>query len=227
MNPFPIPSPSGLLEFESCPKKWNLTKVRKLHKFEVTEAITHGNVVHEQLERYVKYKEPLPEHLEYTIPFFENLREQGVTLYAELECAIKPDWTPTDWWDKGCYLRGKVDLIGIKDDEAVVFDYKTGKRKPDPTQLKIYGAMLYHVLGLKKVRSYYMWLQTKEQDHFVITEDNIGEVTDEITTRISRMREAYDNKLFPARTSPLCGWCPALDTCEEAVYYKNKKAYRK
>jgi hypothetical protein len=220
---FPVTSPSGLLDFEGCQKRWFLTKVQKLHKFQVTEAITHGNVTHDRLERHVKYDEVLPDHVVYLDPFFKYLRDTGYQLYAELECAVLEDWSVTNWWDKNCYLRGKVDLIAIKGTEAIVVDYKTGKRKPDPTQLKIYGLMAMSVLGLTKVTSYYLWTQTKESDAFEITTDTFDEIKSELNERIARIKTAYDTDNFPARTSPLCGWCPCLDTCEEASYYKAKR----
>lgn len=220
---FPVTSPSGLADFEGCPKRWFLTKVQKLFKFQVTEAITHGNVTHDRLERYVKFDEVLPDHVAYLLPLFQYLREQGYTLFAELECAIDVNWKALDWWDKSCYLRGKVDLIAIKGTEAIVIDYKTGKRKPDPTQLKIYGLMIMAVLELTHVKSYYLWTKTQESDDFEITTETFGAVKAEIEERIARIKTAYDTDTFPARTTPLCGWCPALDTCEEAVYYKAKR----
>jgi CRISPR/Cas system-associated exonuclease Cas4 (RecB family) len=217
---FPVTSPTGLLDFEGCPKRWHQTKVLKKFKFVVTDAITHGNVVHEQLEKYVKYDQPLPEHLQIVEPIIGNLRDQGVELYAELECAIDASWKAVNWWNRDCYLRGKADLLGIKGDEAVVFDYKTGKRKTDPTQLKIYAAMLMAVLGVKKVKAYYVWLKTDQFDSFELTTETFDAVKGELTTRIARMKEAYDKQEFPARTSPLCKWCPVLNDCKEAVYYK-------
>lgn len=218
----PTISPSGLLDFEGCPRRWHETKILKKYKFEVTEAITHGNVVHEQLERYVKFSEALPEHLLYVAPFIEALRHEGYTLYAELECAVTDDWKPVGWWDKTAWLRGKIDLVALNKTtkSALVIDYKTGKRKPDPTQLKIYGAMLMRVLGLKQVDSLYLWLKTNENDRFQITRATLHGIVTEITERIEAMSDAFDRQDFPPRTSPLCGWCPALNDCKEAIYYK-------
>jgi ATP-dependent exoDNAse (exonuclease V) beta subunit len=224
MSVLPL-SPSGILEFESCEKKFFHTKIAKTHKSQVTEAITYGNQVHQQLEMYVKKAEKLPTHLEHISPVIESLRSLGYTLYAELEMAIDANWKPIQFWDKSGYLRGKIDLVALKGDEAIVLDYKTGKRKNDPFQLKIYGAVLYHVLGLRKVESGYLWLKTKESDHFTIDGGNIALIQQEITERISKVLEAEKTNEWKARTSPLCGWCPVLSDCEFAEYYRNKKKY--
>lgn len=227
MKPFPTVSPSSLLDFEGCPKRFYECRVLKNYPFTVTEAITYGNTTHEQLEKYVKHGEVLPDHLLFVAPILDALVENGFTLYAELECAIDVNWRAVGWWDKEAWLRGKVDLIAMNENYIMVIDYKTGKRKPDPTQLKIYGAMLKAVLGTSKVESCYLWLKTKESDKFVLTDENFDEVKDEITTRVAAMKDAYDKQEFPARTSPLCGWCPALDTCKAAVYYKVERDRRK
>lgn len=220
LKPFPTVSPSSLLDFEGCPKRFYEVRVLKKYPFQVTEAITYGNTVHEQLEKYVRFDTELPEHLAYVAPIIDGLRSLGYTLYAELECAIREDWTPTTWWDKSAWLRGKADLIGIKGDEAVVWDWKTGKKKNDPTQLQMYGAILHTVLGLSKVSSAYIWLKEKDNTTLTVDNTNVDEIKQDIISRIGAMRDAYESNNFPARTSPLCGWCPALDTCKAAVYYK-------
>lgn len=218
-KPLPI-SASGIADFNGCPKRYYETKILKKYRFEETEAIKHGNIVHEQLERYVKFKEALPEHLEFVMPMFQFLEDDGYKLYAELEMAVKRDWTPTDFWDKDGYLRGKIDLLGIKGNSAVIIDHKSGKRKNDPFQLQVYGATTMRVLGLDKVDAYYLWLKTKETDKITIDASNIDEIQTDIVSQITTIEEAYDNQEFPARTTPLCGYCPALDTCREAIYYK-------
>lgn len=222
---FPAISPSDIDNYEGCPKRWHLKRILKdpRFKFHVTEAISHGNVTHERLERYVKYDEVLPDHVLYLLPLFQFLRADGYELFAELECAVDQDWQVRGWWDKDVYLRGKVDLIALKGTEAIVIDYKTGKRKTDPTQLKIYGLIIMAVLGLTHVKSYYLWTKTQESDDFEVTPETFPKIKSEIIDRIERMRTAYEKSEFPARTTPLCGWCPALDTCEEAVYYKAKR----
>lgn len=216
-------SPSGLLDFEGCNKRYFHTKIAKTHKSQITEAITHGNLVHKNLEMHVKKGDVLPEHLDHVAPILAFLRAEGYTLYAELEMAIDERWQPIGWWDKPGYLRGKVDLIALRGNEALVMDYKTGKRKADPTQLKIYAAVLYHVLGLRRVESCYLWLKTKESDNFVLDGGNIAIVQQEITERIQAVRNAEIENEWQARPTPLCGWCAVLDDCEFASYYREKK----
>jgi RecB family exonuclease len=221
-HPLPI-APTGINDFEGCPKRFKEVRLLKKHKFVVTDAIAHGNVVHEQLERHVRYSEPLPDHLEKYGGLIEGLREQGYEVFAELEMAITADWKPTNYWNKDCWLRGKIDIIAIRGSECVILDWKTGKRKNDPFQLQIYGAVVYHVLGLSKVASGFVWMKTNESDTFTIDAGNIALIQQDITERISKVVEAYEQDNFPARPTPLCGWCPCLDECTEAVYYKVKR----
>lgn len=220
-------SVSGLTDFEGCPKRYFHTRLAKTHKSQVTEAITHGNEVHKRLEMHVKKGEVLPEHLRHVEQILDYLKAEGYQLFAELEMAIDRNWQPVDYWSKDGWIWGKIDLIALRGTEAMVFDYKTGKRKTgkyaDDTQLKLYGAVLFHVLGLSKVESGYLWLKTREADNFVIDGGNIAIIQQEIFERVTKLETAEKENDFPARTSPLCGWCPVLNDCEFASYYREKK----
>lgn len=228
MKPFPALSPSAIQSFEQCPKAWYETKILKKYPFVVTEAITYGNVTHEKLEHYTNFQTPLPEHLEYVAPVIDALREGGFTLVAELEVAITREWDKTGYWDKNVFLRGKVDLVAINNKQAIVLDWKTGKRKPDPFQLNIYGAILFHLFGLERVDVGFAWLKTKESDTYTITAENFPAIVTDIMERTDKMKDHYERQDFPARTTPLCCWCPALNDCSEALYYKENQArYRK
>lgn len=222
MKPFPTLSPSAILDFEGCPKRWHETKILKKYKFDVTEQITYGNEVHANLEAYTKFKTPLPEHLEYVAPLIDKCREDYV-LCAELEVAIDENWKPVGYWDKTAMIRGKIDFVAVSKTEALIIDWKTGARKPDPFQLYIYGAMLYRILGVKTIAAGYAWLKTKERNTYLITQSNIEILLADITERIARMKEAYETQTFNARTSVLCCWCPCLPDCEEAIYYRENK----
>ena len=232
MKPFPALSPSSIADFEGCPKRWYLTKILKKYPWKETEAITYGNEVHAKLEAYTKFKTPLPSHLEYVAPIIDELRDGGYTLCAELEIAIDREWNAVDYDRYGkkgnVFLRGKIDLVAVNAKQAIILDWKTGKPKPDPFQLNIYGALVYHILGLERVDAAYAWLKTKEFHNWSVTAANFTEIKDDITARTAKMRALYEREEFPARTSPLCCWCPALQECDEAVYYKeNIGRYRK
>lgn len=220
MKPFPALSPSAIASFEQCPKAWYETKILKKYPFTVTEQITYGTTVHEQLEKYAKFSTPLPEHLEYVAPVIDTLREDNYTIVAELEIGITKDWEARGFWDKDVFLRGKADLVAIKEKHAIILDWKTGKRKPDPFQLNIYGVILFHLFKLDRVDVGFAWLKTKESDAYTITAAEFPGIVTDIMQRTDKMKDMYERNDFPARTSPLCCWCPALNDCEEAIYYK-------
>ena len=222
MKPFPTLSPSALLDFEGCPKRWHEVKILKKYKQEDTEYFAYGNEVHKNLEEYTKYKTPLPEHLEYVAPMIDKAREEFV-LCAELEIAITEDWKPVGFWDKSAVLRGKIDFVAVSKKTALIVDWKTGNRKADPFQLQVYGALLYHILGVESVAAGYAWLKTKQRDVYSIDGTNFQSIKDDITDRITRMKDAYEKQEFEARTGPLCCWCACLPDCEEAVYYRENK----
>ncbi len=222
MKPFPILSPSAISGFEQCPRQWHETKILKKYPFEVTEQISYGKEVHANLEAYTKYKTPLPEHLEYIAPVIDKCRDDYI-LAAELKLAINANWEPVDYWDKTAMLRGVIDFVAVSKKEALIVDWKTGKKKDDPFQLYVYGAMLYKILGVSHVAAGYAWLKTKERQTYLITRDNFEILKADIEGRIQRMKDVYEKQEFEARTSILCCWCPCLPDCTEAVYYKENK----
>lgn len=224
-KPFPPLSPSALANFEQCPKQWHETKILKKYPFEVTEQITYGNQVHADIEAYIRSRTPLPEHIEHVAPIIDSARASRIVA-AELELAIREDWSRCGYWDKDCMLRGKVDFVAVQVTTATawILDWKTGKRKPDPFQLNVYGSILKHTLNLKAVAVGFVWLKTKEKDVYVVDDTNFEDIRSDITTRIAAMKAAYEASEFEARTSVLCCWCAALDDCKEAIHYKNNKA---
>lgn len=231
MKPFPPQSPSSIADFEGCSKRWFLTKIEKKYPYVQNEQAKWGDEVHKKLENYTANQVALPDYLEYLAPIIDNLRADH-QLFAEIPVAITHDWEPTDFWNKSgkCMLRGKIDLVAVDPESATayVIDWKSGKRKPDPFQLNIYAAVLKRVLGLKTVAAGYAWIKTKEHDLYTVDDSNFDEIKADIDSRIQKMKEAYEQGNYIARTSPLCCWCPAVNDCEEAVFYKeNSSRYRK
>ena len=134
---------------------------------------------------------------------------------AEQKIALTPNLKETTYFAKNVWLRGVIDLSIIRGTTARVIDYKTGKRKVDPTQLKLFAAMLFAIRpNLKRVKTSFWWLKTRETDHDEFTVDEAPLIWQEMEPRVSRMHLAYEVDEWPKRQSGLCrGWCPVKD-CE-------------
>lgn len=224
---------SSLKHFEQCPKSYHAQRVAKTHKQDDTaEYLTWGNKVHKELEDRINIKTPLPsylEHLEPVIASFEAQAKTGKVFVAELEFAFRKDWTPTTYWADDCWTRGKVDVMLIGKDDAIILDWKTGKRRPDFGQLEYY-ALALGMIGITKIKAYFAWIKTKQFDSTYIDEKIIRHVKQLFTDRAGVLERSFETGEWPARTSALCAYCPVVQDCEEArekKYHLKAKHIRK
>jgi CRISPR/Cas system-associated exonuclease Cas4 (RecB family) len=220
-------SPSMLNDFEGCPARFEGVRILKKTKFEETQQIKWGNEVHKALEDHVKIGTVLPSYLSHMVPVIEGFRNAGFVLYAEIPMAVRWDWSACGWWDKDCMTRGKVDLFCLNRTtlEAHVFDYKTGKRKEDKSQLNLYGTMALSALGLSEVKSWFMWIKSKEKDFETVNQTNVHIYRNQFASRFGNIDEAYRTGVFPTKPSPLCAYCPFLQTCDGGVMYRKRARF--
>lgn len=207
---------SSLKHFEQCAKSYQAQRVLKTHKQDTTaEYLTWGNAVHKLLEDRINLKTPLPDYLQHLEPIIADLESTGQTMIAELEFAFTKDWTPTTYWADDAWTRGKVDVMLIGHDDATILDWKTGKRRPDFGQLEYY-ALALGLIGIKKIKGYFVWIKTREFDFTDIDENVVRHVKQLFTSKAARLEHAYETNEWPAKTSALCAYCPVVHDCAEA-----------
>jgi CRISPR/Cas system-associated exonuclease Cas4 (RecB family) len=198
---------SRLNSYETCPKKFWHTALKK-DVFEAeSDAMRYGKKVHKALEVRVSNDKPLPLELRYLEPYARRLAKANGTKLTEQQLAIDRKFKPCSWFAKNTWCRAILDLAIVNKSHAVVFDYKTGKITDDFTQLRLAGALLMlHMPELETLDLSYLWTKdkqlTKYEDQF--TRDSIKKVITELMPRIKRYEEAHHNDSFPARPSGLC-----------------------
>lgn len=220
---------SSLKHFEQCPKSYNAQRNLKTHKQEEREYLTWGHAVHKDCEDRINIKKPLPSHLQHLEPVIQGLEATGKLMIAEMEFAFTKDWTPTRYWAKDAWTRGKIDVLLIGKDDAIILDWKTGKRRPDFGQLEYY-ALAVGLLGIKNIRGHFVWIKTKESDSCDIDQRIIDHVKQLFTAKAARLEHAFETNEWPAKTSALCAYCPVVYDCEEArakKYHLKAKHIRK
>jgi CRISPR/Cas system-associated exonuclease Cas4 (RecB family) len=129
-------SPTALQNFERC-KFFAYLKhdqripepERPLPPGKTEHANDRGTRVHTACELFVKGEGPMPAEAKHYAEDIDKLRrmygEGRVSL--EGEWGMDDNWTPTPW--KTAWLRLKIDALAfISPTEAVVIDYKTGRR---------------------------------------------------------------------------------------------------
>lgn len=223
MHNFPAWSYSSLTAFETCGRKYYLTRVAKTVVETQHETARHGEDVHRALEVAVKQQTPMPEKYKELQPIAMKLQAYPGKREAELKLAIDKSFKPVSWFDKQAWCRGIIDLNVEKGNKAVALDYKTGKRKPESTQLMLFaGLLMHHKPYLEQVTTGFVWLKDKKIDREDFTRDSIGIIWQEFMPRVERMELAYKKDQWVPRPSGLCnGWCPVgKANCE---FWKEKR----
>lgn len=203
---------SSLTAFETCPKRYYLTKVSKQVQEPQTEATIWGNQVHKALEKRLVNHMPLPD----SMTQFESVaatvagRAKGGRLEAESKMALTQSFKPTTWFGKDVWVRGITDFTIQKGDTVFIGDWKTGKPTPESAQLKLTAAMTFaHKPYVNRVINAFVWLQTGGITHETFTRDDIPQIWQEFAPRVQRLEHAMEESKFPARPSGLCRkWCP-------------------
>lgn len=198
-----------------------MTRVeKKVVEAPTTETIW-GNEVHKAFEHAVKDKKPMPESMAKWQPVADRINAATGKKHAEQKMAITKHFAPVTWFDKQVWCRGIVDAIVEKDEHAKVFDYKTGKRKDDSSQLKLFSLLVFHTRPwINRVTTAFLWLKEGKVDVAKYTRDEVGILWQEFLPRVQRLEQAYADQKFPPRPSGLCkGWCP----CKGCEFWQPKK----
>jgi len=210
---------SSIKMFENCPKRYYHQRITKEVTDTGSDATRHGERIHADLEHRLINQKPLTydtEQYEVLCQTIEVLATGG-ELHAERQLCLNENLTPTSWYAKDAWLRSILDVLILKDNEAIVMDWKTGKRRPDFTQLQLFALQVFkHFPEIKSVKSSFVWLRDMEMDTELFTVDKTNLMWADMLSRIERIQQSLDNDNWPAKPSGLCNWCPAKNICEYA-----------
>lgn len=131
-------SPSKVKTFNECKLKFQLQYGQKIPEPErplplgkLEHANDRGSRIHEATERYARGIGPfIPEMGKFRTEFdsLKVLFSRGMAEF-EGEWAHDKQWTPVPWKSEKAWVRVKLDaLVHLSPIEAVVIDYKTGKK---------------------------------------------------------------------------------------------------
>ncbi len=209
---FPIASHTFLNDWDNCPHKAFRKHIKKdLAKFVQTDAMKWGNDVHTAFEVRLKHGTPFPQGMEK----FEAIARPFAEMDAKSEkmLGIREDGVECDFFAKDVWLRGKIDTTVVKDDWAMIADWKSGKRREERAELEVHGVLLKAwIPSVTKITAHYVWLQDMQigKAHDV---SNTGKKLAEIRQTMETVKNCLEVEDFPKRRNPLCGWCDVLD-CE-------------
>lgn len=203
-------SHSALNAFETCPLRYYKTRVSKEIVEPQTEVLRYGNGVHKAFELRLKNGTALPEYLQSHEPLVASLLQKKGERLIEKQWAIDKSFRPVGWFDKSVWCRGVVDVGIASRDKAIILDWKTGKRKPDNDQLKLFAGLTFaHYPSIKTVHTGFVWLAAGKIDSEEFTRAQSGDIWSTFLPRVKRLEIAYEENKWQPKPSGLCAnYCP-------------------
>lgn len=182
---------------------------------DVNEELTHAD-----LEKVRTFAKALVSFKEKVDKFTE--RYPAKEIFLERKWAVKPDFTPCDFFDNEGMIRGIVDMgILLENGYLVIIDHKSGRLRPMSyygTQLDVYSVMAHayfpEVKGIQCALNFMAserieWGSLKPQKFIV-------EVLRPWLVKYLNDR-AESVAAFPAKLGSHCRWCDYRDICPERV----------
>lgn len=212
-------SHSALKVFETCPFQYEAKYIIKDVKFVQGEAAKWGDYVHNCLERYLRDKVPLPSNVvqyqRYADAVLNLSKKFGrMVLSVEENIAFTRDYESCDWFAKGGVVWGrcKIDVLAVFPDAGIafVFDWKTGKYRPDHLQLELYAwVTMWRFPEVNKVRVGDVWLKEGKVDPPTeYGREDYDALRLRWEARNNDLDNAIDSGIYAKQTSGLCnGWC--------------------
>lgn len=212
---------SRIKSFEDCPKAFWHVSVNKDVPFQETDATREGKATHLSIADYMRGNiKNMPLHLRHHEPVLATIKSMPGEKVIEQQIALNAGYKMTEWFAKDAYLRVISDLTILNGPNAVIFDWKTGKRSDDFTQLKLTAATTFLLAPeIMNIRVAFYWMKDKSAPSMNLTRDEAPEVWSEILPRVQRYQAAHDANDFPARPGRNCKWCPV----KSCPYNESKK----
>ena len=208
---------SSIKQFENCPKQYNMQRVTKEVKATYGVEADWGNEIHVDLEKRLKGEAPLPERSVKYEELCKAFETGGGELLVEQEMTLNAQLEPTGWWDADAWLRSKVDVLVLNGPDALVADWKTGKHRPDFSQLELFAIQTFkHYPEVQRVKVSFVWLKDMKLDSETYKREQEPALWNTLITKIRRIEAALKANVWPAKPSGLCPWCPAKHICEFA-----------
>lgn len=210
---------SSIKMYENCPKRYYHQRIMKEVKDTGSDATLWGERVHKMLEDRLKGAADLPQEVARYEPLCQSMVKlaEGGKLLVEEEMTLNAYLRPTGWWAADAWMRSKIDVLILKGKTAAMFDWKTGKRRPDPSQLELFALQVFaHCPEVEEIKTSFVWLQDMSMDHETYTRSMSTDLWETLLKKISRIEKSLESETWPAKPSGLCKFCPCKTFCEYA-----------
>src|SRR5262249_26556098 len=132
----------------TCGRKYYHQNIAKSVSDDTTYR-TEGQAIHNILKDRLMHAKPLPKHIAHWERWIDEILDDcdrtQVILNAEQKLAFTDQFEPCLYFEKEkkVWCRTVVDVLKIRGNRAIVWDWKTGKIKPDTDQLLLCSTAVF------------------------------------------------------------------------------------
>jgi hypothetical protein len=209
---------SRLSAFELCPRRHNEVDLLKNFTEGPSPERDFGSDLHKALELACAKGQPLPPELRSYQDVVDKVRSLPGDKLFEQRMGITRQFEPCGYFADDIWLRVVSDVLILSEDgtRAAVIDYKSGKIKPDMSQLLLNAAVIFAYYPMvQTVDVAYWWVckgrkLTKGMYHRV----DLPEIWNKFLPRVKVYEKATQEGVFLANPSGICRkWCP-VTSCQ-------------
>lgn len=205
---------SRFTDYVHCPFKARLKHIDKIQE-PSNIYLEHGTEVHDVVASYLKKKlTALPPEMKFIpshMDMFKKIRAAKEPFIEEMWGFTK-DWAPCKWddWNR-CWLRIKMDCSVINKRTMDVYDWKTGKFRPEEAandyhmQLELYAVAAFARFPfVEKLNASLVYLEAEQIYELKFKKDQLAGLQEKWTERVQFM---LNDTIFAPRPNNKCRWC--------------------
>lgn len=210
---------SALKNFETCPKRHYHYDVAKDIKEGESEAMREGHEIHAAFDARLRLHAPLPLGLGHNEAMLGRVVEAPGKLFSERKLALSSSYQPVGWFSPEAWFRGILDCTKMREHDATVFDWKTGKPQTDTTQLQLCAALVFHSAPqVQTVRAALVFVNHDRVESERYERSDLTTIWSEILPRVRKLQRAREEQDYPPTPGGLCRrWCQVVSCPHYAV----------
>jgi len=206
---------SSLNNFENCPKRFYHYSIAKDVVEPVGQQMGEGYQLHSAFDERIKSDVPLPLGMGHHEGIIKSIIEAPGKTYSERKLAITSSFTPTSFFADEAWYRGVLDCTKVNGANAWVFDWKTGKPRPDPTQMQLATALVFHSASyVQHVKTALVYVNYNKVEAEEYNRVDLAHIWAEIMPRVKKLQKAREENNYPPKPGFLCRKYCAVMECK-------------